>query len=757
MQYKGDDLDLRVPGSRPLREPYATDYDQPITNGRWPRTSGYGTGLHEPLWVDETVLGCCNYAYDIAMANGAGEVGLEHLVNALTRVEAAARMLEARGVREGQLRRESASLIASEIPITGSTERNPPRRSPDFEDVLRRAVEQASRRGVAASVDDVLWVILHYGRDLPAVQLLRRHTPDWQRPDWARVREMAAPASDQRLAQQPLQIQPQPAYGAIDALAGRMANMEDGLRTLHLELTSERKGLADLIRDTQRDIVAGRGDGAALRNDLAQRLEGLERGLHSRPDGGRMAQQLTERMQALEKLIVTGLQSRPDDNRQTAQLSERVQSLEKAVHSGLGEGARNWAALGQRLQSLETSLITVTTPGGQTGADLKPLLEQIAKLEQGLETRLTQNMRVASGLAERLQVMERLIEAGTGEGGRNWASLTEKLGTLETTLRTRQQGAGPELGELVNRMGALEAAVRSRPQNAGPAPEFAEFVERFSGLERAVRAGFGESLRTTSVISDRLAVVEKAATAATSGGDDEGLLMIDDRIQSIERLLQDQATGRVDPGKFDLTELAAPITRRLTAIEEQSGERARNLEGLLRETVNRIATLDQRVASGASVHDEATRGRDREVAEMHEAIVRLSENQHTLASAIADWRHESHNDLGAVNAQLERMSAGPAITTAAADIATSDFPSFARAGTRAPASSRPVVVDSSNTTYVADAPGVSLDEVPQSQRGRGFWWWLFGTGNVGQANRDAEIRWKRMHDRIKETRDRRRA
>ena len=755
MQYKGDDLDLRVPGSRPLREPYAGDYDAPVTNGRWPRTSGYATSAHEPLWVDETVLACCNYAYDIAMANGAGEVGLEHLVNALTRVEAAARILEARGVREGQLRRESASLIASEIPIPGSTERNPPRRSPDFEDVLRRSVEQASRRNAAASVDDLLWVVLHYGRDSPAVQLLRRHTPDWQRPDWGRIREMAAPALEQRIAPQPLQIQPQAAYGAIDALAGRMAIIEDGLRTLHLEMTSERKGLSDLIRDTQRDIVAGRGDGAALRNDLAQRLEGLERGLHNRPDGGRMALQLTERMQALEKLIVSGLQSRPDDSRQTTHLSERLQSLEKAVHSGLGEGARNWAALGQRLQSLETSLVTATTSGGQAG-DLRPLLEQIAKLEQGLETRLTQNMRVASGLTERLQVMERLIEAGTGEGGRNWASLTEKLGTLETTLRTRPQGSGPELGELVNRMGALEAAVRSRPNGATPGPEFTEFVERFGGLERAVRAGFGESLRTTSVISDRLAVVEKAASAATAGADDEGLLMIDDRIQSIERMLQDQATGRIDPGRFDLTELAAPITRRLTAIEEQSGERARNLEGLLRETVNRIGTLEQRVANGASAHDEATRGRDREVAEMHEAIVRLSENQHTLASVIADWRHESHNDLGAVHTQLERLAAGPAIITAAAEVNTSDFPSVARTSSR-PAASRPVAVDTSTTTYVIEASGMPLDEVTDSRSGRGFWWWLFGTGDVGQANRDAEIRWKRMHDRIKETRDRRRA
>ena len=63
MQYKGDDLDLRVPElrSRQPRDPYAPDYDAtPQANGRWPRSPNYGTGPQDPLWVDETVLACCN-------------------------------------------------------------------------------------------------------------------------------------------------------------------------------------------------------------------------------------------------------------------------------------------------------------------------------------------------------------------------------------------------------------------------------------------------------------------------------------------------------------------------------------------------------------------------------------------------------------------------------------------------------------------------------------------------------------------------
>src|SRR5690606_28779990 len=124
---------------RASRDFYASDFEQATGNSRWSRTPSFGIGNGEPLWVDETLLACCNYAFDVAQANGAAEVGLEHLVNALTRVEAAARILESRGVREGYLRRESAALIASEVPAANAGDAVSPRRSADFEDVLRHA------------------------------------------------------------------------------------------------------------------------------------------------------------------------------------------------------------------------------------------------------------------------------------------------------------------------------------------------------------------------------------------------------------------------------------------------------------------------------------------------------------------------------------------------------------------------------------------------------------------------------------------
>lgn len=730
MQYKGDDLDLRVPQGRGPREGYS-DYESTLVNGRWPQQAAYPSAGRDPLWVDETVLACCNYAYDIAQANGAGEVGLEHLVNALTRVEGAARVLETRGVREAQLRRDSATLIASEIPLTASHERTAPRRSPDFEDLLRRAVENASRRGTAAGIDDLLWVLLHSSRDLPAVQLLRRLTPDWQRLEWSwsrpRERDYAAPPRDYVPPQADYVRAPAAAvYTApLDTMTSRMSLIEDSLRSLHAELAGERKALSDLIRDTQRDVVAQRGDAASLRSDISQRLEMLERGLQARPDGSRL----------------------------TVQLSDRIQTLEKAVHGGMNEGARNWAALGQRLQAIETAMTspenelpvskallerldgleTYLVSAGAESSGNQAVIDRITSIEQTIEGRLSQSQRVWSGVTDRLQSIERVIEAGAGEGGRNWTQIAERFGTLE-------------------------AMIRARPASTA-GPEFSDLTERVAGLERAVRSGFGDAVRMSTAVSERLDLIDKRTT--TLPPDSETVLVLDDRMQSIERMLQDQLASPAAA-----MAVAPEWGQRLGAIvelQQQASARNDQLANLVREMTARLGPIEQQVASAVMRTSEAAQGRDREVAEMHEAIVRLSENQHTLASAIADWRHESQSDFGSISSQLERFSEPSRNSAPEAAV----MPNAVREATlRQTSISQTTDLDVGRGSdqlrdlSMRQSVGIGGDSEPSIEmirpRGHGFWWWLFGTDDITRSNREAEIRWQRMHARIKEARDRRR-
>ena len=111
MSYKGSDLDLRTPYALGVSEDAAgqAGWSLPPMPGR-----------DGPIPVDQTVLACCNAAYDAALFHGARDVRVEHLLYALTRVDAARDILEQHGVRTQQLRRDAAGAIVDEAPATGA-------------------------------------------------------------------------------------------------------------------------------------------------------------------------------------------------------------------------------------------------------------------------------------------------------------------------------------------------------------------------------------------------------------------------------------------------------------------------------------------------------------------------------------------------------------------------------------------------------------------------------------------------------------
>lgn len=113
-----------------------------------------------PIWVDDTVLACCNHAYDLALAHRSADVRVEHLLHALTRIDDAADVLEANGIRTASLRRETATVIAGEIPVSLTNGSGAPRRADSFEEVLRLAAAHSYQRNAPVSVEDLLHVFL---------------------------------------------------------------------------------------------------------------------------------------------------------------------------------------------------------------------------------------------------------------------------------------------------------------------------------------------------------------------------------------------------------------------------------------------------------------------------------------------------------------------------------------------------------------------------------------------------------------------
>ncbi|MFV0294531.1 MAG: hypothetical protein ACK5JT_00220 [Hyphomicrobiaceae bacterium] len=803
MQYKGEDLDLRVSHPRSSRETYGVEYEgASYGNGRWQRgrPQGSAAGANDPVWVDEVILGCCNYAFDVAQANGAAEVDLEHLVNALTRVDGAARQLEARGVHEGQLRRESATLIASEMPASNAGEALSPRRSADFEEVLRSASELGSRRGGVAGVDEVLWVLLHYGRDLPVVVLLRRLTPDWQRADWGKGRVMQMPEPAPRPAQ----------LVASDGFAGRMAGIEDHLRTLHQELVSERKLMVELVRDLQRDVMAQRGDNASLRSDIGQRLEDVERSLNARTEASRLPIQISDRLAQVEKTLsastgttsnaMVKISQRLDemegrlggegDRTATSALGERMTQLEKAVHSGLGEGARNWASLGQRLSSFEGSLKTVGTAdaaGMATG--LAQIRQRLSALEDGLGRKLGEQVsqrlgevvdkrldyrlgqllesdrQVQQDFRQRLDGMGRMVEVIAAEGNKSRLAMAEHFDGIEARFVA---------------LPATTAAPQVLQQS-----EPVEVIERMSGLERAVRVGLGDAVTVTQTLAERVGAIERhIAEPRDENSAISELVQVDDRLGAIERFLEAQKNdsrsvreeviarlraleqrpaARAD---VDVSSLTGAVASQLTTLESSAASNVSTLKTELSEITTRIGQLDQLMKAEAASNEEALRGRDQDFDFIYNEIKKLGQSQTTLNSAVSDWRMESQEHFGALADRLDKLDEKSAQFVRENSVrVSSDMPSVLSGQRNGAKRDDMFEAGSPASAYQQNAGDqASMDSERQGTKeillpeepGRGFWFWLFGTHNVAQANRDNDLKVTRMRQNIRDAKERRR-
>ncbi len=808
MQYKGEDMDLRVPHGRAPREIYTPDYEPATSNGRWSRSQSFTVANGEPLWVDEVLLACCNYAFDVAQANGAAEVDLEHLVNALTRVDTAARTLESRGVREGHLRRESAALIASEIPAANAGDAVAPRRSGDLEDVLRRASEVAHRRGSPASVDDALWVLLHYNRDLPVVQLLRRLTPDWQRSDWVRIREPQMPEPTSR----PVAVQ----LVANEGIHTRIVSMEDSLRLMQSEFAAERKLLMDLVRDIQRDVVAQRGDGAAFRGDLGQRLEGLERAVALRSDNGRTQALLAERIAHLEQAVQGGLGEALRGTREVGQrlgaleaslsdakslpgaapLLDRMGALEKAVHGGLGEGARNWANLGQRMSQLERTIAE-----RRETVSLEPVVERIASLESAVQASLSEGARVSGHIGQRLTAFETsLTEAGTThvvellqprltaieqrleeagkESQRRQGEMTMHLQEVGRLVETSRSEAVRIRGDMADRLSSIETylAEAPLPTQVSAAPDVRELSERLGGLERAVRAGFGDAAATISQIAERLVMVERAVQDRPREDGSETMLIIEDRLSALDRMLESRGqqtlaatTEAVERLRaleqrpvpeqqiaLDTTALVGPLEQRLVSLEGASLNRVESLQTTITTLANRIDQLDERIRADAQVTEEALRGRDQDFDFIYNEIKQVAQSQATLNSAVSDWRTESQEHFGAIAGRLDKLGQS-AITASVDTMSAPAAQSFDLPAAIKPKDGVDIVINGAGHQNGAARSSVSADDYALTEEpGRGFWYWLFGTPSVSAANRDSSLQVDRMRQNIRDAREKRR-
>jgi Clp amino terminal domain, pathogenicity island component len=428
MAYKGNDLDLR-----PAR-PSAPAREAPGAAERAAAAVGARPASADPISVDDTVLVCCNCAYDVARFHGSEDVRLEHLLHALTRVGAAVELLAELEIRVDTLRRETAVAIAAEMPAGLVADHGTPHASAAFEDVLRRAAEQAAKHSAPAGLPDLLRTVLGGGPGSPAAALLMRAAADPQRLErWrdAPLRAALNPAAPEAAAQ-PNQL----SLGAAGALLGRLDHMEAALRALQAEVATDRQAIGDLLRGVQSGLQGLRSDGTHLVvSDRAPADPLLEAKL---ADLGKAMGTLSERIAGIDKVPAgDATHTLEVANRIADAFSERLGKTEVGLQR-LQEGTeRHWSSNGERQIALEASVraqLQGAEEAGKTHArDLGEIYQALVKLGANQQT-LGDNFtawRIESGgdigiVSNRVQQLEQTMLDLLGHFGSELQALRQE-------------------------------------------------------------------------------------------------------------------------------------------------------------------------------------------------------------------------------------------------------------------------------------------------------------------------------------------
>lgn len=642
MGYRGEDLDLRTPQTWS-----ATASD--LSGGMDPRgRPGSYQGRSGPIWVDETVLACCNHAFEQAQLNRAGEVRLEHLIQAMTRIDAAAEALETRGVRVAALRRDSATVIASEIPIALANGKGTPRRSDAMEETLRLAAGHAARRNSPAGIEDVLHVLLDVETGLPGVGLLTRNLG--RGPSYAEPAMRPTYLADPRPADyEALRLrQPAPVYYPVDPPRGmrtdvygtptdsiqnsRLDALEQMVRALGNDLSNERKAFQIMLQDLQRDVAAHRDENSRLSSALGERVQSVDA--------------LIERR--------LGELSRP-----WLQMNDRLQGIEHVVARS---GAPDLGPIAERIGSIERTLQNIRT----LAPDMGPMLDRLASLEEALTA--SRPAGSTDGLSyDGLSKLQALIEAGAAEAVRRAETLSEKIRGLETALSARPAivEGQIDLAPLTQRLDMIEEAVLSREA-------------------------------TTREISDRLRQQEDVLAAERA--------MMEESSEKVVRELRTIA-GLIDKESDEtasavLDSLSARLEGLAGVIEGRHSDTAQALasnSASVAELIERIGASEQSSRDQLGRLDELQKSYMQELKEVHEALIKLNANQHTLAGSIDQWRQDTASMLSIMGSRMETVERETA---------------------------KPVAMLSSMGQTIDRMHRVTVERYYRRNR---FWYWLFGT------------------------------
>lgn len=530
--------------------------------------------LYRPVYLseDETVLACCHHAHEVARAHGAKEVVLEHLAHALARVPAAVAVLEERSVNVDSLRRESATVISSEIPVDQGVIPLQLKAAKDFNTVMYLAAAGASRRDERSiGVRDVLEALLAYDPKLRAVRMIRRHllgdqaeaASDPLAEVRATIDRYSAEVRELRLAVSDLRS------GQIQ----QTTSTEKTLASLMSELVAERSQLAERMKVLQDTIVGQRSEAANLQRLVLDRLQTVERTVVN-SGGGAVPAQLGERLQAMQRAIEA---QRQDTARIEVSLGERVKSLDESLELRLPDPGRIEAAVIERLRTFERTLETVTGGGAR---NLGALGERLQALERALGSQRAEVANFHASITGELKALEKAMASQPGNGVFH-GQLTERLLVLERMLASHRSELASFQSSFGSSGGVIQLAVEKALEGRSSGDP-----ARFEPMLKSFEAQLAAAAKSWTGASERIAAVEQTLGQQ---GKQVGLInqAVDGELMQIRKALvalghaQQTLSTAIDEWRLNNSGDLSVISNRLESLEKTALTSERSTGGVL--------------------------------------------------------------------------------------------------------------------------------------------------------------------------------
>ncbi|MGD9786178.1 MAG: Clp protease N-terminal domain-containing protein [Hyphomicrobiaceae bacterium] len=619
MGYKGQDLDLRTPQTS--RATPASD-PGPMLNGPRHR-AGYSGGEEIPIWVDDTLLACCNHAFDVALAHRSGEVRLEHLLHALTRIDEAVEALETRGINAATLRRDTVTVIADELPTAFTNGSATPRRADSLEEVLRYAAAHAYQRNAPAVVDDLLYVFLDMQPHVAGLERAERllSAARYVRADAAepRFRAAAQPAyvSPPREVLRERVRRTTGRFYVSDPPSAPARQQGDPVQraTDHLQ-NSRLDAIEDMVRALSAQIAG-------------QRDEAL---LAARPEhGGPASVDITPLLPRLESIERTLSGVRSTGSIDLAPILSRLEQMERAVHAARPVADVDMAPVMLRLDQLERLVSRV----GTGDIDLSALDRRLGAIED----------RIDGSIAERFKALELRFDPG---------QISKRLDGIELALMGSDGSTSGDLDKRIREMAESAALHQTTVEDA----------------RYALSSEIGEVVAALGDQSTRI--------AKTGEGIQVLVGVMDDQRREDQRQIED-LRQRLLGYEARLEGLIAQSSEVLASYGEALSAHQNSVDGFARST---SASLDQ--------HNE-------ELSQVHDALMKLNANQHTLAGSIDQWRTDGASDLSIISTRMETLER---------------------------AAGRPMALLETLRTNMEHMHRVTVERYHRRNR---FWYWLFGT------------------------------